>query len=110
VDTVVEGSVQRAGDRVRIIALLIDARADQHLWVRSYERDLRDVLALQDEVAQAIANELKIEIASNGKPRPRAPGRLTPMLTRPISKDITTPPKGGERPEEKYRVLPRGDQ
>ena len=73
VDAVVEGSVQRSGDRVRIIAQLIDARADQHLWVRSYERDLRDVLALQDEVAQAIANELKIEIASNGKPRPRAP-------------------------------------
>jgi eukaryotic-like serine/threonine-protein kinase len=70
VDAVVEGSVQRAGDRVRIIAQLIDARADQHLWACSYERDLRDVLALQDEVAQAIANELKIEIASNGKPRP----------------------------------------
>jgi len=62
VDAVVEGSVQRAGDRVRIAAQLIDARTDQHLWARSYERDLRDVLALQDEVAQAIANELKIEL------------------------------------------------
>jgi len=66
VDAVIEGSVQRSGDRVRITAQLIDARADQHLWARSYERDLRDVLALQDEVAQAIANELKIELAANG--------------------------------------------
>jgi TolB-like protein/Flp pilus assembly protein TadD/predicted Ser/Thr protein kinase len=78
VDAVVEGSVQRSGDRVRIIAQLIDARADQHLWARSYERDLRDVLALQDEVAQAIANELKIEIASNGKPRPMSSRPLDP--------------------------------
>ena len=69
VDAVVEGSVQRSGDRVRIIAQLIDARADQHLWARSYERDLRDVLALQDEVAQAIANELKIELTSRGQVR-----------------------------------------
>lgn len=70
VDAVVEGSVQRSGDRVRITAQLIDARADQHLWARSYERDLRDVLALQDEVAGAIATELKIELASQGQPRP----------------------------------------
>ena len=69
VDAVVEGSVQRSGNRVRIIAQLIDARADQHLWARSYERDLRDVLALQDEVAQAIANELKIELTSRGEVR-----------------------------------------
>jgi serine/threonine protein kinase/Tfp pilus assembly protein PilF len=67
VDAVVEGSVQRSGDRVRITAQLIDARADQHLWARSYERDLRDVLALQDEVAQAIANELKIELTPHGQ-------------------------------------------
>jgi TolB-like protein/Tfp pilus assembly protein PilF/predicted Ser/Thr protein kinase len=67
VDAVVEGSVQRAGDRVRISAQLIDARADQHLWARSYERDLRDVLALQDDVAMAIANELKIELTPRGQ-------------------------------------------
>jgi TolB-like protein/Tfp pilus assembly protein PilF/predicted Ser/Thr protein kinase len=69
VDAVVEGSVQRAGDRVRIAAQLIDARTDQHLWARSYERDLRDVLALQDEVAQAIANELRIELTPHGHER-----------------------------------------
>jgi len=69
VDAVIEGSVQRAGDRVRISAQLIDARTDQHLWARSYERDLRDILVLQDEVAQAIANELKIELTSRGQVR-----------------------------------------
>jgi TolB-like protein/Flp pilus assembly protein TadD/tRNA A-37 threonylcarbamoyl transferase component Bud32 len=62
VDAVVEGSVLRSGDRVRITAQLIDARTDRHLWARSYERDLRDVLALQSEVAQAIANEIKIKV------------------------------------------------
>jgi len=58
VDAVVEGSVQRSGDRVRIIAQLIYAPTDRHLWARTYERDLHDVLALQDEVAQAIAREV----------------------------------------------------
>jgi serine/threonine-protein kinase len=62
VDAVVEGSVLRSGDRVRITAQLIDARTDRHLWAQSYERDLRDVLALQGEVAQAIANEIKIKV------------------------------------------------
>lgn len=62
VDAVIEGSVERAGDRVRITAQLIDASSDRHLWARSYERDLRDVLTLQDEVAQAIANEIRIKL------------------------------------------------
>src|SRR5205823_1682782 len=50
VDAIVEGSVRRAGDRVRITAQLIDARADKHLWARSFERNSQDVLALQDEL------------------------------------------------------------
>ena len=58
VDAVVEGSVQRAGDRVRVTAQLIHAATDHHLWAESYERDLRDVLALQSEVARAIAHEV----------------------------------------------------
>jgi TolB-like protein/Flp pilus assembly protein TadD len=62
VDAVVEGSVLRSGERVRITAQLIDARTDRHLWAQSYERDLRDVLSLQGEVAQAIANEIKIKV------------------------------------------------
>ncbi len=62
VDAIVEGSVIRAGDRVRITAQLIDARDDRHLWAQSYERDLRDVLALQSEVARAIADEIRVQV------------------------------------------------
>jgi eukaryotic-like serine/threonine-protein kinase len=69
VDGVVEGSVLRSGDRVRITAQLIEAATDQHLWSRSYERDLRDVLALQSEVAQAIAQEIKIKLTPQEQTR-----------------------------------------
>jgi len=62
VDGLVEGSVIRIGDRVRITAQLIDAPADRHLWARSYERTSRDVLALQDELAAAIAHEINVRL------------------------------------------------
>ncbi|MGH9365792.1 MAG: protein kinase domain-containing protein, partial [Thermoanaerobaculia bacterium] len=62
VDAIVEGSVRRAGDKVRITAQLIDARADRHLWARSFERNSRDVLALQDELASAIAREIHVQL------------------------------------------------
>lgn len=62
VDAVVEGSVLWAGDRVRITAQLIEAASDKHLWAQSYERDARDVLALQSEVAKAIAQEVRITL------------------------------------------------
>ena len=52
VDAIVEGTVQRAGDRVRILAQLIDAKTDEHLWAEKYDRDMRDVLAIQSEVTQ----------------------------------------------------------
>jgi serine/threonine protein kinase/TolB-like protein/Flp pilus assembly protein TadD len=62
VDAVVEGSVERSEDRVRIRAQLIHVADDRHLWAESYERDVRDVLALQDEVARTIANEIKVKL------------------------------------------------
>jgi eukaryotic-like serine/threonine-protein kinase len=62
VDGVIEGSVERSGSRVRITAQLIHAPTDAHLWADSYERDLRDVLSLQDEVARDIANQIKIKL------------------------------------------------
>ena len=62
VDAIVEGSVIRAGDTVRINAQLIDARADRHLWAESFERSSRDVLALQDELASAIAREINVQL------------------------------------------------
>lgn len=61
-DAVVEGTVFSSGGRVRITAQLIDARTDRHLWASEYERDLRDVLDLQDEVARDIATAIKIEL------------------------------------------------
>jgi Tfp pilus assembly protein PilF len=69
VDAVVEGSVLRVGDRVRITAQLIDVPADKHLWADTYERDSRDVLALQDEVALAIAREINIELTPHEQAR-----------------------------------------
>jgi TolB-like protein/Flp pilus assembly protein TadD len=62
VDAIVEGTVLRSGDRVRISAQLIDARTDSHVWVESYDREMRDVLVLQAEVAQAIAREVRIKL------------------------------------------------
>src|SRR5271170_4088662 len=62
VDAVVEGTVLRAGDRVRITAQLIDASTDKHVWSQSYEGDLRDTLALQDRVARAIAEQIRINL------------------------------------------------
>jgi TolB-like protein/DNA-binding winged helix-turn-helix (wHTH) protein/lipoprotein NlpI len=62
VDALVEGTVERSGSRVRITAQLIDVRNDRNLWAESYERDLRDVLALQSQVARAIASEIKVDL------------------------------------------------
>jgi TolB-like protein/class 3 adenylate cyclase len=64
VDGVVEGTVMRARDRVRITAQLIDARNDRHLWSDRYDRDLSDVLALQSEVARAVAEQVRIELTA----------------------------------------------
>jgi hypothetical protein len=62
VDAVVEGSVQRSGERVGINVQLIDARTDRHLWARAYERDLGGILSLQHEVARAIGTESRVKL------------------------------------------------
>jgi len=62
VDAIVEGTVLRAGRRVRITAQLVDAALETHMWAESYERDLRNVLALQADLAQAIAREIQVKI------------------------------------------------
>jgi TolB-like protein/DNA-binding winged helix-turn-helix (wHTH) protein/Flp pilus assembly protein TadD len=62
VDAVVEGTVLRAGDRVRIAAELIDASTDEHLWSQSYEGEFRDTLALQNKVAKTIADQIRINL------------------------------------------------
>ena len=62
VDAVVEGSVLRDGERVRIAAQLVQAAPERHLWAESYERDLSDILVLQGEVARAITREIKVAV------------------------------------------------
>ena len=79
VDAVVEGSVLRAGDRVRITAQLIEPVPERHLWAKSYERDLRDILALQSEVARAIAGEIHVHLTHAER------ARLTTV--RPVNSD-----------------------
>ena len=71
VDAVVEGTVARSGDRVRVTAQLIHAPSDRHLWARSYERERRDVLALQGELAAAIAQAIQVKL------QPQEQRRLT---------------------------------
>lgn len=63
VDAVVEGTVLRSGDRVRITAQLIDGRSDQHLWADTYDRSLRDILSTENEVSQAIAETIKVKLS-----------------------------------------------
>jgi TolB-like protein/Tfp pilus assembly protein PilF len=60
---VVEGSVQRAANKVRVIAQLIDARNDAHLWAQTYDRDLADVFAIQSEIAKGIADQLQAKLS-----------------------------------------------
>jgi len=71
VDAIVEGTVVRGENSVRITAQLIETTSDHHLWAKSYERDLRDVLALQDELARDIASEIRAKLT------PRQQSRIT---------------------------------
>jgi TolB-like protein/class 3 adenylate cyclase/Tfp pilus assembly protein PilF len=64
---VVEGSVQRSGNRVRVNAQLVDARADRQLWAQTYDRDLADVFAIQSEIAKAIADQLQAKLSPSEK-------------------------------------------
>jgi TolB-like protein/class 3 adenylate cyclase/Flp pilus assembly protein TadD len=76
---VVEGSVQRSGNRVRVNAQLIDARTDRQLWGQTYDRDLADVFAIQSEIAKAIADQLQAKLSPSEKSE----------IDRPPTSDIT---------------------
>jgi TolB-like protein len=71
VDAIVEGMVRRSGERVRVSTQLIDASTDTHLWAETYDRDLRDILALQSEVAEAISRRIEVVLT------PQEQARLT---------------------------------
>lgn len=72
VSHVLEGSVRRAGDRVRITAQLIEARSDRHLWSETFDRDLDDVLAVQGEIANAIVGSMRLELGLDIRPEQAA--------------------------------------
>lgn len=69
VDAIVEGTVQRIGERVQVRAQLIHAPTDQHLWVETYQRDVQNILDLQSEIARAIAREVQIKISPEEQAR-----------------------------------------
>jgi TolB-like protein/lipoprotein NlpI len=69
VDAIVEGSVLRAGERVRITAQLVHAETDEHIWADNYDRDVSDVLALHSEVARAIAQEVRVQLTPQEESR-----------------------------------------
>lgn len=79
VDYVVEGSVRRAGDRVRITAQLINVNTGAHLWAERYDRDMRDVFAVQDEVARSIASTISGRVEAAGRERAE---RMSPTALR----------------------------
>jgi TolB-like protein/DNA-binding winged helix-turn-helix (wHTH) protein len=80
VDAVVEGSLMREGSRIRVHAQLIRAASDEHLWSESYDRELRDVLAMDADVAQAVAN--KVEVTITGEEHQRL------VAVRPVSPEV----------------------
>ena len=79
VEGIVEGSITRSENRVRITAQLIDAHTDRHLWAKTYEKDLKDVLDLQDEVARDIAAEIRIRLTPQEQSRLTASRETNPQ-------------------------------
>ena len=75
---ILEGSVRRAGDKVRIVGQLIDARTDRHLWAETYDRGLSDVFAIQSDVARQIARELRIRLSPVVRKRLETPAVVRP--------------------------------
>ncbi len=73
VDAIMEGSVLRSGSKVRVTTQLIQASPERHLWAKSYESDLRDVLSLQSQVAQSVADQIRIKLTEEEKSRLRRP-------------------------------------
>jgi TolB-like protein/Tfp pilus assembly protein PilF len=80
VDALIEGSVRRFGDRVRITTQLVQASPEQNLWAESYEREMQDILTLQSDVAQAIAREIRITVTPEEEARLSRARRVDPEV------------------------------
>ena len=78
VDGIIEGSVMRSGQRVRVTAQLLYGPTDKHLWAETYDRDLGDVLSMQSEVAQAIAQQVRVQVTPQQQASLRTPRPVNP--------------------------------
>ena len=81
VSHVLEGSVRKAGNRVRITAQLIDGAKGDHVWAARFDRDLTDIFAIQDEISKAIVDALKIKLLPRRRRRSSIAARRTSMPT-----------------------------
>jgi len=102
---VVEGSVQRAANKIRVNAQLIDARTDAHLWAQTYDRDLADVFAIQSEIAKAIADQLQAKLSPSEKKAIEQPPTTDPVAFEQYSKAKTLMliEGGGGTPDRAFR-------
>jgi TolB-like protein/DNA-binding winged helix-turn-helix (wHTH) protein len=109
VDGIVEGSVLRSGDRVRITAQLVRGATDQHMWAESYERNLSDLVALEDEVSRSIAGQIQKEIAPRATQPLAAGAAVNPQAHEDYLKGpifLEFPQRGGV--SESHRVFSGG--
>ena len=111
---VLEGSIRKSGDRVRINAQLIDGEAGDHVWADRYDRDLTDIFAIQDEISKAIVVGAAAEAAAQGKEGDRASRHVECRGVQPLSDGAAAldqrqrrrrPPRRDRRPD-----LPAGDR
>ena len=101
VDGIIEGTVQRAGDRMRVTVQLIEGSTDRHLWADSYERDLRDALALQDELARAIALQIKTKLSGQDQLHSAATRSVNPQAYEAYLRGLTLSRNQGEQAARK---------
>ncbi len=101
VDCVVEGSVARAGNKVRVRAQLIRAATDQHLWAETYERDLSDILAVESDIARDVAREIKITLTAEQQADLRTARRVNPEAYEAYLRGLFYLGKGFEEDLEK---------
>jgi eukaryotic-like serine/threonine-protein kinase len=105
VDAIVEGSVRRDGDRVRITAELIEARTDHHLWTESYDRDLSDILSLQAQLATAIASEIWAKLSPSGGSQPGGASPSSGGVLEPPPLEPANPTVGSSKPSASINPL-----
>jgi TolB-like protein len=101
VSHILEGSVRKAGDQVRITAQLIDARTDTHLWSQTYDESLDDILLVQEEISVAVADRLHLEIFSSRSPHEGIDRRAYELYLRAR----TNPAANTQQPEDARRML-----